>query len=68
MKKYCTDEVTGILEKIPIVNNKARKKIVILFIQAIIKTRKVQFCEIAPYFYVETNQKLKKIRYTIRLL
>ena len=55
MKKYCTDEVTGILEKIPIVNNKARKKIVILSIQAIIKTRKVQFCEITPYLYVKTN-------------
>lgn len=47
MKKYCTDEVTSILDKIPIVKNKARKKFVILFILALIKTRKVQFCEIA---------------------
>ena len=47
MIKFCTDEVTSILDKIPIVENKARKKFVVLFIFALIKTRKVQFCELA---------------------
>lgn len=47
MKDFCLVEVTGVLEKIPIVENLARKKFVILFVLAMIKTIKVQFCEIA---------------------
>ena len=47
MQKYCNTEITSILEKIPIVKNLARKKFVILFVLAMIKTRAVQFCEIA---------------------
>lgn len=47
MKKYCTDEVISILDIIPIVSNKARKKFVILLVLAMIKTRKVQFGELA---------------------
>jgi hypothetical protein len=47
MKNFCNAEVTAILDKIPIVKNLARKKFVILFVLAMIKTRAVQFCEIA---------------------
>ncbi len=47
MKEFCTGEVTSILDKIPIVSNLARKKFVFMFIVAMIKTRAVQFCEIA---------------------
>lgn len=55
MKNFCVPEVISILDKIPIVENLARKKFVILFVLAMIKTRKVQFCEIAQ----ELNNKVK---------
>lgn len=47
MTEFCNSEITSIFDKIPIVKNLARKKFIILFILAMIKTRKVQFCEIA---------------------
>jgi hypothetical protein len=47
MKQYCCDEITVILENVPIVINLARKKFIILFVLAMIKTRSVQFCEVA---------------------
>ena len=50
MKQYCYAEVTTILDKVPIVKNLARKKFIVLFVLAIIKTRAVQFCEIAQEF------------------
>ena len=47
MKQYCCAEVTAILDKVPIVRNLARKKFIVLFVLAMIKTRSVQFCEVA---------------------
>ena len=47
MKQYCCAEVTAILDMIPIVKNLARKKFIVLFVLAMIKTRSVQFCEVA---------------------
>ena len=47
MKQYCCAEVTAILDMLPIVKNLARKKFIVLFVFAMIKTRAVQFCEIA---------------------
>lgn len=47
MKQYCCAEVTAILDMVPIVKNLARKKFIVLFVLAMIKTRAVQFCEIA---------------------
>lgn len=55
MKQYCCAEVTAILDKVPIVKNLARKKFIVLFVLAMIKTRAVQFCEIAQ----ELNDQVK---------
>lgn len=53
MKEYCNAEITEILDKIPIVKNKARKKFVVLFTLAMIKSRAVQFCEVAQELNAE---------------
>lgn len=55
MKQYCSAEVTSILDKLPIVRNLARKKFIVLFVLAMIKTRSVQFCEVAQ----NLNDKVK---------
>lgn len=55
MKQYCCAEVTAIFDKIPIVKNLARQKFIVLFVLAMIKTRAVQFCEIAQ----ELNDQVK---------
>lgn len=47
MKQYCCAEITSILENVPIVMNLARKKFIVLFVLAMIKTRSVQFCEVS---------------------
>lgn len=63
MKKYCNGEITSIFEKIPIVENLARKKFVILFVLAMIKTRAVQFQEIAQ----SLNDKAKATSNEVRI-
>ena len=62
MKKYCTGEVTGILDKIPIVENLWRKRFVVMFVLAMIKTRAVQFCEIAEELNNEAKPKSNENR------
>ena len=47
MKQYCSAEVTAVLDMVPIVKNLARKKFIVLFVLGMIKTRSVQFCEVA---------------------
>ncbi len=47
MQEYCNDKITRVLDKYPIVLNKARKRFVILFILGMIKLRSVQFCEVS---------------------
>ena len=63
MQKYCNSEITRILNKIPIVENLARKKFVVLFVLAMIKTRAVQFCEIAQAL----NDNVKAISNEVRI-
>ena len=63
MQKYCNSEITSIFDKIPIVENLARKKFVVLFVLAMIKTRAVQFCEIAQAL----NDKVKAISNEVRI-
>jgi len=62
MKEYCGDEITQILDEIPIVENKARKKFVFLFVLAMIKTRAVQFCEVAQELNDQVKAKSNEIR------
>lgn len=62
MKKYFTGEVSSILEKIPIVKNLARKKFILLFTLSMIRSRSVQFCEIAEFLNDEVQTKSNEIR------
>ena len=63
MKEFCNDEITKILDKIPIVKNKARKKFMVLFVLAMIKMRVIQFCEVA----LALNDKVKTRSNEVRI-
>lgn len=56
MNQRLTDEITSVLSKAQIVKNLARKKFLRFFILGLIKSRKVQFCEIAHH--LNDNAKL----------
>jgi len=62
MKQYCSTEVTAILDKVPIVRNLARKKFIVLFVLAMIKSRSVQFCEIAQHLNDEVKASSNETR------
>ena len=49
MNDRLTDEITSVLSKAQVVKNLARKKFLGAFIIGLIKSRKVQFCEIAQH-------------------
>jgi len=62
MKQYCSTEVTLIFDKVPIVKNLARKKFIVLFVLAMIKSRSVQFCEVAQSLNDEVKASSNEIR------
>lgn len=62
MTEFCNAEITSIFNQIPIVKNLARKKFVILFVLAMIKTRKVQFCEISQALNDKVKAKSNETR------
>ena len=49
MNDRLTDEITSVLSKAQVVKNLARKNFLGAFIIGLIKSRKVQFCEIAQH-------------------
>lgn len=49
MKQSLISEITNVLHKAPIVVNLARKKFVAQYVVALIKSRNVQFCEVAQH-------------------
>lgn len=49
MKQSLIDEITMVLQKVPIVTNLARKKFVSQFVIGLVKSRNVQFCEVAHH-------------------
>ena len=49
MKQSLINEITHVLQNVPIVTNLARKKFVSQFVIGLIKSRKVQFCEVAHH-------------------
>jgi hypothetical protein len=49
MNQRLESEITSVLSKVPIVKNLARKKFVGLFVLGLIKSRNVQFCEVAQH-------------------
>lgn len=55
MKQCLIDKITNLLQNVPIVANLARKKFVAQFVIASIKSKNVQFCEIAQHL----NDKVK---------
>jgi len=55
VKQSLIDEITTVLQNVPIVANLARKKLVSQFVIALIQSRKVQFGEIAHHL----NRKAK---------
>lgn len=63
MKQYCCAEITAILDNVPIVANLARKKFIVLFVLAMIKTRSAQFCEVAQ----ELNGQVKASSNEVRI-
>lgn len=62
MKKYFTSEVRSILRKMPIVKNLARQKFILLFTLSLIRSRSVQFCEIAEFLNDEVQTKSNEVR------
>lgn len=55
MKQSLIDEITTVLQNVPIVANLARKKFIAQFTIGLIKSRNVQFCEVAHHL----NEKVK---------
>lgn len=49
MKQSLIDEITTVLQKVPIVANLARKKFIAQFVIGLIKSRNIQFCEVAHH-------------------
>jgi hypothetical protein len=49
VKQKLINEITALLQKAPIVTNLSRQKFVAQFVVALIKSRKIQFCEIAQH-------------------
>ena len=49
MKQCLIDKITTVLKRVPVVAHLSRKKFVARFIIALIKGRKVQFCEVAHH-------------------
>ena len=49
MKQCLIDKITTVLQRVPVVAHLARKKFVARFIIGLLKSRKVQFCEIAHH-------------------
>ena len=49
MKQCLIDKITIVLQRVPVVAHLARKKFVARFLIGLIKSRKVQFCEIAHH-------------------
>lgn len=62
MKHYFTNEVKIVLDKLQIVKNLSRKKFVVSFILAMIKSRKVQFSEIAYHLNDEVKSASNETR------
>jgi hypothetical protein len=62
MNSKLESEVTSVLSKISIVKNLSRKKFISLFILGVIKSRNVQFCEIAHHLNDNTKLSSNEVR------
>lgn len=62
MNPRLESEITSVLSKIPIVKNLSRKKFIGLFVLGIIKSRNVQFCEVAQHLNPEAKLSSNEVR------
>jgi hypothetical protein len=63
MNQRLIDEITSVLSKVQIVGNLARKKFFVSFVIGLVKSRNVQFCEIAHHL----NDKAKLASNEVRI-
>lgn len=62
MKPSLIDEITRLLGKVPIVKNLARRKFIYQFVLGLIKSRNVQFCEVAQHLNDEAKLSSNEVR------
>jgi hypothetical protein len=62
MKQRLVEQVSKVLAKVPIVENLARRKFICLFILGLIKSRNVQFCEVAVHLNEEAKLTSNEVR------
>lgn len=62
MKQSLVEQVSKVLAKVPIVKNLARRKFICLFVLGLIKSRNVQFCEIAQHLNDEAKLSSNEVR------
>jgi hypothetical protein len=62
MKQYFTAEIRTIFAKGQIVKNLARQKFIVSFVLALIRSRKVQFCEVAQFLNDEVKDACNEVR------
>lgn len=62
MKTGFTDKLKEVFSKVKIVENLARQKFIVSFLLGLIKSRKVQFCEIAPHLNQEVQNICNEVR------
>lgn len=62
MKQNFTSKVKAIFDKVAIVNNLARKKFIFSFVFGLIKSRKVQFSEVAEHLNNEAQAICNEVR------
>jgi hypothetical protein len=62
MKQSLVEQVSKVLAKVPIVENLARRKFICLFVLGLIKSRNVQFCEVAVHLNDEAKLSSNEVR------
>jgi hypothetical protein len=62
MKQSLVEQVSKVLAKVPIVKNLARRKFICLFVLGLIKSRNVQFCEVAQHLNDEAKLSSNEVR------
>lgn len=62
MKTSFNDKIKAFFSKVKVVSNLARQKFVFGFVLGLIKSRKVQFCEVAQHLNPETKSTCNEVR------
>ncbi|WP_147921132.1 IS4 family transposase [Pontibacter qinzhouensis] len=62
MKKFFSTKIKEIFDKVELVSNLARKKFIFSFVLGLIKSRKVQFCEVAEHLNDKAKKECNEVR------